>query len=303
MTILLNGYQVEQDVTVQEASSTDAAGGQADICTVQFAEGIVLDRWGVETGMTLEIRDGGYSTGQMYIDAIERTAQGAGILRARSLPDSASHTGWNCFEYIRLRDLLKAGADALGLEYGLYGVDGDVQLRRIVRRGQTWPEFLNYVFRREGAALKFDGGRVLAIGYKWAFAQEATRAYLVHDDASGRYACSQRFRCYRLHTGLLEATAKDGAAKGNRCKNQYGEQIYEEAQARRWAAGLLLAENLALEEYRLSVSLDTGLAAMSRIDLQDGGLLRGQWFIQSVTHDFTKQKSALRLQRCVTTIQ
>ena len=69
-----------------------------------------------------------------------KTRMGGVTLNAVSLPYAARQEGWNCYENISLTDLLKIGAKEMGLKgVKLYGVKGETVLRRVVRRGQTWP--------------------------------------------------------------------------------------------------------------------------------------------------------------------
>lgn len=302
MNVFLNGYDIGDEIDVQQARTTDNSGGKADVCEVTLEQGEKISHWEIIEGMPLEISKDGYSTGEMYIDEVEKNPDKTITLRARSLPVHAKEKKWGCFENVTLNDLLQAGANALGLGCALYGVEGKTMLRRAVQRDQTWPEFLATVFKSEGAALKFDGGRVLAIGYGWAFAQKPVR--VLYDAGKGRYLRRPKLRNLRVRSGEIEAQATDESAVGSMSITLHGQQLYDLPQAIRSARNQLLANNVECETYILPLAeMDTEIAAMSRIDLYGSAATVGNWFVSSVTHDFIANRSTLTLKRCIVTIK
>lgn len=301
MNVYINGVVVGSEYRIQSAKATDNAGGRGDICEVVFPDAAKCGGFTSCDGDTLEIREGGYTTGVMRIDSVERTSDGQYVMKAVSLPESARETGFGVYENVTLAQLLRAGAQEMGLKSALYGVNGDTLLRRVVRREQTWPEFLTMIFRMESAVIKFEGDSVLAIGYAWAFEQTPVR--VLRDDGKGTYFQRQRFRTMMIRTGLIEATAKDSAAIGGMYKRQYNEQVYDMQQAKRAAKGYLLDANLECEVYKCSMTLDTGIAAMNRIDLFGNHQTAGNWYVHSVTHEFKEKTTHLTLRRCIDTIK
>ena len=301
MNVYISGVLVNGDCDIQAASSRDNAGGRGDTCEIMLPSAAACGNWTFEADDTLTIEEGGYTTGAMRIDGVEHGPDGEFVIKAISLPESAKETGFGVYENVTLAQLLRAGAQAMGMQSALYGVNGDILLRRIVRRQQTWPEFLTMIFRAEGAAIKFEGNTVLAIGYAWAFANQPVRT--MRDEGKGSYCCRPRFRTMGVRTGLIEAKATDTAAVGSAFKRQYNEQVYDLAQAKRTARGLLLHANLECESYKCAIPLDTGIAAMSRIDLFGQARTAGSWFVWSVTHEFVKKTTLLTLRRCITTVK
>lgn len=301
MIVLIDGYAIDTAVDIQGATTTDCAGGRADISEVILPDAALADKWEIVRGMTLEIQDGGYSTGEMHIDEVEGKRNGTLVLRAISLAETSKEKKWTCFEYATLGMLLEAGAKALGLKAKMYGVRGDIQLRRVVQRGQTWPEFLAMVFRNEGATIKFEGDTIVAIDYQWAFSQDPVKVMRVEEKP--HYIERPKFHSMRIRTGLLDGKATDTAVAGSAKKDIFNEQIYDMQQATRAAKGQLLDVNLNGEVYKTKIALDTAIAAMSRIDLFGHPRLAGNWFASSVTHDFREKSTALTLKRCITTIK
>lgn len=302
MIVTLNGHDISREIDVQGATATDNSGGRADTCEIVLPDAERISHWQIEEGMPLEISESGFSTGEMYVDEVEKKPSNLFIIRARSLPIHAKEKKWSCFENVTLRDLLQAGANALDLGFALYGVNEKTMIRRVVQRNESWPEFLAKVFKSEGAELKFDGKRVLAIEFEWAFAQKPVR--VLYDAGKGRFLRKPKLRTLRVCGGEITATATDESAIGSMGTTLYGQQLYDLPQAIRSAKNHLLANNVDCETYILPLGeIDTEIAAMSRIDLYGSVATVGNWFVSSVTHDFVKERSTLTLKRCIATIK
>lgn len=302
MEVFLNGHEISREIDVQSALTTDNSGGKADVCEVTLPEAEKISHWEIVQGMPLEISEDGYTTGEMSIDEVEKNPDDTITIRARSLPPRAKEKKWGCYENVTLHDLLQTGANALGLGFAFYGVNEKTVLRRMVQRDQSWPEFLANVFKCEGAALKFDNGKVLAIGYEWAFAQKPVRVLL--DNGKGRLLIRPKLRTLHVRSGEIAASATDEGAVGGMSMTLHYQQVYDFAQAIRSAKGQLLSNNVDCETYTMQMGeMDTEIAAMSRIDLYGSVATVGNWFVSSVTHDFIKKRSTLALKRCNTTIK
>lgn len=301
MNVFLNGHHVDANVEMQGATTTDSAGGQADISEIILPDTALVNSWEITRGMTLKIEHRGYSSGEMHIDEMEEKANGTVVIRAVSLSEAAKVKQWGCYENITLGELLRRGASALGLKYALYGVNPNTLLRRIVQRDQTWPAFLAMVFRNESATIKFDNDTILAIDYGWAFTQNPARVMQV--DEKPRYFQRPKFHSARVRSGLVEGKAIDASVPGNMHKDIHNDQVYSDQQATRAAKGVLMQANLDSEVYRRKIPLDTSIAAMSRIDLFGHPRIAGNWFVDSVTHDIKNETSDLTMKRCITTIK
>lgn len=300
MNVFLNGYHMDANVEMQDATTTDSAGGRADICEIVLPDSGLINNWEITKGMKLEIEQDGYSTGEMNIDDVEEKRDGTIAIRAVSLSEEARTRQWGCYENITLLELARKGAGAMGIDYALYGVNPNIVLRRIVQRDQTWPAFLEMVFRNEGATTKYDDGKLVVVDYQWAFAQSA-RMMRVDDKPS--YLTRPKFHTARVRSGLFEGKATDTAVAGSMHKDIHNEQVYNDQQATRAAKGVLLQANLDSEVYHTRIALDTSIAALSRIDLFGHPRISGNWFVSSVTHDLKNKTSDLTMKRCIATIK
>ena len=77
----------------------------------------------------------------------------------------------------------------------------------------------------------------------------------------------------------------------------------DNAQAGRWARGLLLTHNREAEEIRLETTLNTRLSAMARVDVNGGTDMDGNWIVDEAEHDLYNKTSSVRLLRVIGTIQ
>ena len=290
------------DAELTEATATDSAGGQADSLKVTLADGRLLSQWEIKQGLKMELVEGGFSTGEMEIfDA--RTRMGGVTLSAVSVPYSARQEGWNCFENITLADLLKRGAAEMGMKGAkLYGIRGDTVLRRVVRRGETWPQFLAHVMTLEGATIKLSGGYLLAIDYESFFAGSGAQLVL-EEESQPKMMRMPKCRYMTVRTGLLTARAEDTAVSGNAGKTLTDEQIYSTQQAMRAARGLLMRRNMESEIYTREIPLDTGIAAMSRVCVLGSGAASGRWFVHKCTHDFIRRVTVMEMRKSVGSIR
>ena len=110
-------------------------------------------------------------------------------------------------------------------------------------------------------------------------------------------------RYITVRTGLLIARAEDTSVSGSASKTLTDEQIYSTEQAMRAARGLLLSRNMESEIYTREISLNAGLAAMSRVCVLGSGAASGKWFVHQCAHDFIHRKTLLTLYRYVTSIK
>lgn len=307
MNVFIDGTSIGAHAEVTGAQVTDCAGGRADSCTITLRGGDALSGWGlgdaVQAGsLSVELEDGGFSTGAMMLQSVE-SRNGDTILHATSLPQQARETGWDCFEQVTLGSLLHLGAQRMGLKGAkLYGVKERTLLRRVVRRNVSWPEFLEHTMRLEGGTVKLEDGYLLAFDLCALFGQELDEAVL---DAQERPKLFIRPKCRFLtvRSGLISARAEDTAVAGSASKTVTDEQIYSQEQAMRAARGLLLMRNLESEVYTREIELDTGIAAMSRVYVRGGGEAGGKWFVARCTHDFIRKSTALDMRRCLTTVR
>ena len=300
MKLYIEQTGIEAEIT--EAIATDSAGGQADSLRVTLADGRLLSQWEIRQGLLLEMTEGGFTTGEMELCDV-KTRMGGVTMNAVSLPYASRQEGWNCFENVTLCDLLKIGAKEMGLKGAkLYGVKGETALRRVVRRGQTWPKFLAHVMMLEGGTIKLSGGYLLAIDYETFFSGDGAQAVL-EEESRPNLIRTPKCRYMTVRTGLLTARAEDTAVSGSASKTLTDEQLYSTEQAMRAARGLLLRRNMESEVYTREISLNTGLAAMSRVCVLGSGAGSGKWFVHQCTHDFIHRKTLLTLYRNVTSVK
>lgn len=308
MNVLIGGTPIGTHAEVTGAQVTDYAGGRADSCVIALRGADALERWGlgdaVRSGsLSVEVRDGGFSTGAMTLQSAE-SRNGDTVLHATSLPEAARAEGWSCFEQVTLGSLLNHGAQRMGLMGAkLYGVRGQTLLRRVVRRGESWPYFLNHLMALEGGTVKLEDGYLLAFDLSALFESDGMTERILDAQERPKLFIRPKCRYLTVRTGLISARAEDTAVTGSASKTVTGEQIYSREQAMRAARGLLLMRNLESEVYTREIELDTGIAAMSLVYVRGGGETGGRWFVAKCTHDFIRRQTVMDMRRCVKTIR
>lgn len=301
MRLYIEQTPIDADIT--QAIATDSAGGQADSMRITLADGRTLEKWEIRQGLRMALTEGAFTTGEMELLDVQTHSTGGVTLCAVSLPYGARQEGWNCFENITLADLLRRGAAEMNLKGAkLYGIEADTMLRRVVRRGETWPRFLAHVMLLEGAAIKLSGGYLLAIDYEKYLTADG--AQLVLDaERHPNLVRMPKCRYMTVRTGLFSARAEDTSVTGNAGKVFTDEQIYSTQQAMRAARGLLMERNMDSERYTREIELNTGIAAMSRVCVLGSGAESGRWYVRQCRHDFIKRKTTMELRKSVTSIK
>ena len=81
-----------------------------------------------------------------------------------------------------------------------------------------------------------------------------------------------------------------------------GLAVDNDAQARRWAKGILLAHNRQSEILTIEMDFNPGYTAMVRADVSSRTDANGAWIIESVEQNLLDGRTKARMLRCVTTI-
>ena len=76
----------------------------------------------------------------------------------------------------------------------------------------------------------------------------------------------------------------------------------DNAQAKRWASGLLLMHNRQSEMLELAMDFNPGYTAMVRINVKSSTASNGQWIVHETEQDLLNGRTKAKLLRCVTTI-
>lgn len=304
MNIVYNGVDITGDVEPIVARTTDYAGGKPDSLSLVFAD---LDgtwgKWGPKKGDTIRIRENGYDSGEMYIDQLTQGTGRFGI-DALSIP-AASRTarsqGW---ENVRLLEIAAEIAARYRFRLQSVGIVNHLY-DRVDQTDEADFAFLARRCSMEGFALKIhDRSLVLYDERSQEQAEIDPQAAVIRaGDMLGSYEFMDKStdiyeRCivqYASSKGMIVGECADSEVSGAVLRQTM--YAADEAEASRWAKGLLRAGNKHRITGTSTIPLNTEYAAGTVIRVQDAGQFDGRYFIDAIVHDWKARRSQLRLRR------
>lgn len=303
ISVTYNGKALDIEDTLLSATTVDSAGGEYDGLKLKFSNVEDWTNWKPGEDDRVQLRCEGYETGEMYVDGGQVNKDGYELL-LRSCP-TPGNAKWACYENASLAQLTQMAAQEMGLTAELYGTTGEQSYRRVTRRNEKWPALLNRLAEREGAALKFCAGKLLLIDWQWAFAQNPIRTIELEADSEGpKYSFYGGETRTLIVSGMLgSGRAEDYSAAGTRTDTEAGEPVYDNAQAARWARGMLTKRNLQYEKITWTMTLEPGISAMNRIDVTGLAGIAGEWIVTRAEHEFIAGNTRATLNRCRTGIR
>ena len=193
-----------------------------------------------------------------------------------------------------------------GMEARLYGIDGNLEYPYVLRQDEGAAAFLNRIGQWEGLEMKALNGAFRGVCVTYAQAQNAVESIEITSKQAGvRYTRrdNTRYSGLTIQTPWGKATARDTAAKGNNAPILTHLPAMNNAQAGRWARGLLLMHNRQAEEVRVETALNTRLIAMAKVEITGSTPMTGQWIVDESEHDFFNGRTSARLVRVIDTVQ
>ncbi len=304
MQILLMNTDISGRYPVKALRTDDTDGCEQDACILEATGDLAArELLGIRTDDFLEASEEGYTTGRLYIDAITEM-DGVTTVYSRGMSAKGIEKGWSSFENVTLMELMHLAASELKMGYQQFGIT-DQKYERLIRKGETWIEFLRRLLRLEGAVLKCTDGKLTAVSIPWAQAQNPVRTYEITSETNG-CLYTENFRAYRecILSGIdLQGKATDTAVPGDRQWKPGDIQPQNAKQGKRWAQGELLAVNRMCSTLRLDLTFTPGIAAMSRVDITGMSITKGQWIVGRIEQDLIQKTSRMYLRPCITTIQ
>lgn len=304
MQIIYQGTDITGYVDVMEAVHRDYASGRCDCLDLMLDHAKTWHRWGPCLDDTIELRIGGYTTGTLYLDTVE-PEDGKYRILATALRSDARRRAWVSHENRSVGELFDICSAEAKMGSRLYGVDEGLRYPYLIRQNESCAAFLGRLMRMEGAALKTYSGRYTAISITKAQENPAGETLRLSANQRGvnyRNRSSLKVQSLTVQTPYARASASDAAVKTGESMTVCDAPAMDEATAGRWARGLLLWHNRQAEALEMETELDIAMTAMSRIDIESASIMRGEWIVDEVKHDFIRKRSSARLLRCIGTI-
>ena len=305
MELTWNGKDITQSVNITGCVHRDVSSGRCDCLELTLDHASRWYSWNPEEDDEIILSHGNYSTGKLYLNTIIPDADQYRIL-ATSLKRAAARKAWASYANMTLQGIMEKCAAECGMDGKLYGIDGALEYPYVLRRNEGAAAFLNRIGEWEGIMIKALNGALRGVCVTYAQDRSAVESIEITSKQEG---VTYKRRDNTKYTGLTvqtpwgKATARDAAANGNNAPILTHLPAMNNAQAGRWARGLLLMHNRQAEEIRLDMSLNTRLIAMARVEITGSTPMTGQWIVDESEHDIFNGRTGARLLRVIDTIQ
>lgn len=304
MEIYYQGVNITRYVQVRKCVVRDVGGGRCDSLEIEFENAAGWYRWGPEEDDKIIVAQNGYDTGIMYLNTI-LPEEGHYRIWASALPCAARKKENRSFTGKTIEDIMRACGMATGMQFALYGIDGNTKIPYIQQENESAASFLQRLMMWEGAALKCANGRYNAVSI--AYAQDRPALRTVEITAKQRGAEYRRngakYRSVTIKTPYAQATAEDTLAPETHAKITLDLPARNNIQAGRWARGVLVNHNRQTETLQIESEFNPGFSAMARLDVLSATDAAGEWIVEEAEHDLYNKTSRAKLYRCIRTVK
>jgi len=304
MNILYNGVDITSSVQPITLRLKDNAGGVPDSITAVFSDTDGLwSQWKPAKNDTLQIKHEGFDTGVMYIDELSQSAWVFG-LKALSIPQpskTARSQGW---ENVRFMEIVTEIAGRYGFRVQTYNVVNHLY-ERVDQLEEADFAFLAYRCMLEGYALKINDRNIVI--YDEAKEEQKTAdtklGTIFQNDINGEFEFTDKSTDV-YQKCIVQSQTLNGYIEGEYTADGiYGPTLKRkvfatnQAEANRWAKGILRNHNKHMVTGVLTINLNTNYAAGSCVNVLGIGMFDGKYYIDSLVHDLLNNRTRLTLRR------
>lgn len=297
MNLYYNGTDIYNDVSVNYCVHEMFAEKQADTLVIRFNDTKgVWSKWNPAAGDTLRFKEGASDTGKMFIHSM-KPENGLFTIRAMSMPKSGATKKSKSWEGVRFLQLANEIAKNHGLTFKNYGcVD---QLYPYLRQdNETDFALFSRLCTLEGCQMLIYDGNLLAYNERYIESQNPAGTLEVDENGNFTYQ-DNRAACFgscEVSGGSFSGVFKaPNATNTTVLRPDKAIHVTSNAEAARFAKGLLRNANKYGHTGQFSKSLLTGYAAASLLKLKTkkASAWDGTVFVYKVRHDFVGNKSTL----------
>lgn len=315
MNLYYNGTDIYNDVSVNYCVHEMYAEKQADTLVIRFNDTKgTWSKWNPADGDVIRFTEGASDTGKMFVHSM-KPENGLFTIRAMSMPKSGTTKKSKSWEGVRFLQLANEIAAAHGLTFQNYGCEDQVY-PYLKQDNETDFALFSRLCTLEGCQMLIYDGKLLA--YNEQYIESQTPAGTLEVDENGNFAYEDnRAACYgtceissgsfsgkfqapgATNTAVLRpksiAEAERQVPGLPRSRDQRTIQCTSNAEAARFAKGLLRNANKYGHTGQFSKALLTGYAAASLLKLatKKASAWDGTVFVYKVRHDFVGNKSTL----------
>lgn len=297
MKLYYNGTDIYNDVSVNYCVHEMFAEKQADALVIRFNDTKgVWSKWNPAEGDELRLTEGASNTGKMFIHSM-KPENGLFTIRALSIPKSGKDKKSKSWEGVRFLQIANEIAKRHGLTFRNYGCT-DQLYPYLKQDNETDFAFFSRLCMLEGAQMLVYDGMLLA--YKEQYIEGQRPAGSLEVDENGHFIYDDnRAQCYgscEISSGSFRGKfTVPGADATPVLRPDKPILVTSNAEAARFAKGLLRNANKYGRTGRFSKSLLTGYAAASLLNIKTkkASAWNGTVFVYKVRHDFVANKSTL----------
>lgn len=304
MELIWNGTDITQYVNITGCIHRDVSGGRSDSLELTLDHASIWYKWKPEEDDEITITQGDYTTGKLYLNTVMPDGDQYRIL-ATGVKKAAARKAWESYADTTFQRIAERCAAECGMVGRFYGIDGSLPYSYVLRQNEGCAAFLSRIGEWEGATIKAFNGAFRGISVKYAQEREPEQEMEITADQEGityRRRENLKYVGLTIQTPYARATARDTAVRGGNAPILTHLPAMDNAQAGRWARGLLLMHNRRAEEFTIDTGLNTGLSAMARIDVTGNTDMSGKWLVDEAEHDLFNQRTTAKLLRVITTI-
>lgn len=297
MKLIYEGVDIWSSVSVSACIHEMHATGRSDSLVIRFNDVKSLwNKWNPVKGEQVELIEGAARTGKMFVSGIE-PENGLYTLRAMSMPLSGETVNSKSWESIGFLQLGQDIATRHGLGFAYYGVNDQIY-PYLSQNGMTDFEFYLQRCQLEGCGMLIFDGKLIVYNEQYMEGLQPTATLEIGEDGVFEYFDNSAlsYGSAEVSSGKYKGTftaAGGNAARVLRPRNP----IYctSNAEAARYAKGLLRAANKDSRTGTIKRSLLLGYAAASLINIKTAKAASwdGSVFINRVRHDYIKGETVL----------
>ena len=304
MRVVYQDYDITNQVQVKDCIVTDTCGSRCDSLDITFENAAGWYRWGPKEDDRIVVYRGKYDTGTMYVNTVLPEG-GKYRIYATTLPCSARRKGYKSFANKTIEEIMRECAMETGMDYKIYGIDGDIVVPYIQKNNEGCAAFLCRLLMLEGAALKCVNGKYTAIGINYAQERNAYKGFSINSDTPNVFYTRSgvALKALTVTTPYATATAEDTAIDSSHVRTEINLPASDNVQAGRWARNKLLNINRQTERVSLQADFDDLITAMMRLDITGNTDAAGEWIVDKAQHDLINGKTSVEALRVVRTIQ
>ena len=303
VTLIYEGIDITDSVLIAGCVHRDVSRSESDCLKLRLENAETWFRWGPKANDRIRVKRNGYDTGELYLNTV-LPEDGSYVILATGMKCGAKQERFQTYRDMTLAQIMQLCAAECGMGARLYGVDGATLYPYLLREELSAPAFLEQLCACEGALLKCLDGDFVAIGIEYAQKLFAVQTLEVDMGQTGvRYMDRRdmRWAGVQILSPYASGSALDAAAGGQ--TRLFGDlPVQDDAQAKRWAKGLLLPHNRQAETLVVESPFNPGYTAAARVDVDGNDDVFGAWIIDEVEHDLIEGTSCARMLRSITTI-